>query len=52
VLVVLIGNKCDMDSDRVISTQDGERLAKVSISLVEQMLAFVSVVLNCCSYIL
>jgi len=27
---MLIGNKCDLDAERVVSTQDGERLAKVS----------------------
>ena len=31
VLIMLLANKCDLESERVISTQDGERLAKVVI---------------------
>jgi len=29
---MLLGNKADLEAERVISTQDGERLAKVLIS--------------------
>jgi len=29
VLVILIGNKCDLEADREVSTQEGELLAKV-----------------------
>lgn len=32
VLVMLLGNKCDLETERVISTQEGERLAKVLVS--------------------
>ena len=31
VLVVLIGNKCDLEAKREVSTRDGELLAKVFI---------------------
>ena len=30
VVIMLLGNKADCASDRVIRTEDGERLAKVS----------------------
>jgi GTPase SAR1 family protein len=29
VIVILLGNKCDLTSERVVSCEDGERLAKV-----------------------
>ena len=32
VVIMLLGNKADMTSERVIRTEDGERLANVSLS--------------------
>ena len=29
VVIMLLGNKCDMSAERVVRTEDGERLAKV-----------------------
>jgi len=31
VLIMLLANKCDLETERVISTHDGELLAKVFI---------------------
>lgn len=32
VVIMLLGNKCDMNSERVIRREDGERLAKVRLN--------------------
>ena len=33
VVIMLLGNKCDMSPERVVRREDGERLAKVSDNL-------------------
>ena len=30
VVIMLLGNKCDMTTERVVRREDGEKLAKVS----------------------
>ena len=45
---MLLGNKCDMASERVVRTEDGERLAKVrTLSWVGGLLTQYNYVFTC-----
>ena len=47
-MIMLLGNKCDMASERVVRTEDGERLAKVrTLSWVGGLLTQYNYVFTC-----